>query len=743
MQFAIAQRKLPKMNDYRVLTKELVQQYVNEHQSNWEPGLAILDFDGFDLITDEAARAVSEIPVIGRYSEPAPFKIVKFNDLKWISDEGFYHLTNTQAGLCLNSLTSMSLTSMTYLREFSGAFLQLNGLLDISDQSAKCFSFGKSHGVQLNGLKHVSEALADALSHCSQLYLSGLHFVERTTLLKLLSRHGEVFFAGLRRMPEQTVFSRTVVHRSRLNLPSLRTVTDGQACFLGGLSCDLQLDAIVSLSLAQAQSLCADGVVPPPKLRTDEHWLLYRQLESRKVSLLGLTEISDDIFSVFLRYPGPICLSESCRTIERESAERASASWRHSEKIRFAEVKLENCPWPGNVLTKQVADAFIDGGLEFSELRAIELITTEGIRQLAEGIRQLAEVDHDEGFAATSMVFDFSSVKSLNSECAALLAKMPGSIILSGIQHLPGAVAAELRSSRAYSFCFDGLREVDEELAASLSRFESRLPRTWLMNIQLNGVSQLSPEVAGRLSSFRGRLYLNGLSKCPPKEFFPHAIHLVMNGISQINRDEAADLISGRGNLSLDGLTLLSDETAELLAERDGDLSLCGLRTLSENAAAAFGMLHNKSLILNGVGELSPEVALALGKHTGRVLALNGVSDLSAEAANGLALHKGSIELNGLRFLNRDVTYALLGPGAESSRLELRGVESISSEILEGFSSFFKASVDLRGLREIDKTVAEIFAKSNASFTLDQKITGSTSALAVLKRSSNVYFVSK
>lgn len=86
---------------------------------------------------------------------------------------------------------------------------------------------------------------------------------------------------------------------------------------------------------------------------------------------------------------------------------------------------------------------------------------------------------------------------------------------------------------------------------------------------------------------------------------------LYLNGLTELSPEVAEALAQHKGILYLNGLAAVSDEAAEALSQNKGDLSLDGVRTLSEKAAQAFSH-HDGSLFLGGLTALSGEAAAML-----------------------------------------------------------------------------------------------------------------------------------
>ena len=173
--------------------------------------------------------------------------------------------------------------------------------------------------------------------------------------------------------------------------------------------------------------------------------------------------------------------------------------------------------------------------------------------------------------------------------------------------------------------------------------------------------------------------------------------------------------------LSLDGLTSLSDAAAQALAQNKGDLSLNGLKSLSDSpghvALARKLAQHKRDLYLDGLTSLSDAAAQALAQRKRR-LSLGGLTSLSAAAAQALAQHKGGLYLEGLKSLSDAAAKSL-------SRL--------------------KGEIDLSGLRVLDDSPAHVAlaSKLGAQQTCDlgelQELSDAA-ALALAKRSGGERF---
>jgi hypothetical protein len=156
-------------------------------------------------------------------------------------------------------------------------------------------------------------------------------------------------------------------------------------------------------------------------------------------------------------------------------------------------------------------------------------------------------------------------VASLSDESAGALAQHKGRLCLRGLNTLSAPLAKKLA----------------EEEKGDLKRFKAlsakaaeALSRAKCNTLRLDGLRELSPEVAKALAQNKGNLYLCGLTTLSPE---------VAEALAQ---HEGTGICLG-WELAGRGLTTLSDEAAKALAQYQGTLELGRLTTLSDEAAKA------------------------------------------------------------------------------------------------------------------------------------------------------------
>lgn len=148
------------------------------------------------------------------------------------------------------------------------------------------------------------------------------------------------------------------------------------------------------------------------------------------------------------------------------------------------------------------------------------------------------------------------------------------------------------------------------------------------VDVSLNGLRDLSPQVAERLASgIRDELLLNGLQTISAETAAALSVHsgctLSLDGIGELSADTAAQLARHRGgSLSLNGLTSISNETARSLSCHKGVLSLAGITSLSDESAG-FLASHEGRLYLRNLKKLSDEGARQLALARGDIISSN------------------------------------------------------------------------------------------------------------------------
>jgi hypothetical protein len=171
--------------------------------------------------------------------------------------------------------------------------------------------------------------------------------------------------------------------------------------------------------------------------------------------------------------------------------------------------------------------------------------------------------------------------------------------------------------------------EITEEAAKALSRYQG--------DLELDGLKELSTESAMGLVK-------HGDLQDPDDgdEGQPSGFTLSLNGLTELTEDVAEALSDYRSYLGLDGLDEISSVAAKALSKGEcmSGISLNGLRQISAEVAESLSKC-DWTLQLDGLTEISEEVATALSKHKGPILTLRGLTSFSNTAAESLSKYQG------------------------------------------------------------------------------------------------------
>jgi serine/threonine protein kinase len=275
-------------------------------------------------------------------------------------------------------------------------------------------------------------------------------------------------------------------------------------------------------------------------------------------------------------------------------------------------------------------------------------------------------------------LIELNSVRNIDAEVAAILAKHNAAISLSGLTSLSNKVC-ESFSRHGGRIALNGVRSLSSEAVSilantsgflsfdSLETLPNNLSRESLQNF-LQQLYSLPPSLA-EIAMQRLR------SESERSKEWPPFVSVDFSGVQALQAETAAVIADNSNDatmLYLDGLSNLDDEASrELGLFRGPYLSLSGLRQLSPTAVKNLGRLRSRSLDLNlsGLKELTVPLAVALGEHQGELI-LDGVESLNAADVQALASHKDHLSLKGLkrvvgtRGANLNALKALLAPAS-------------------------------------------------------------------------------
>ena len=222
-------------------------------------------------------------------------------------------------------------------------------------------------------------------------------------------------------------------------------------------------------------------------------------------------------------------------------------------------------------------------------------------------------------------------LSELTPEKARLLVERVGEpIFLNEVTSISDEVAGILGECHCPYLSLGRLTELTATQAESLARCDAGL--------QLNGLNEISNEVAAKLASHKHEygLSLGGLRELPEevaKALGDHD-HLGLDGVLHLSTTATAAISRNRGMLDLSGLREISDEQARIFGSRRGALML-GVRVLTDSQAENLAR-HRGELGLNYIAHLSDKQAEALARHKSGEVILSGLSDASNTAIQKL-----------------------------------------------------------------------------------------------------------
>lgn len=506
------------------------------------------------------------------------------------------------------SLTTLSDSAAAVLAQCEYC-LCLDGLSTLSETAAAALARHKSP-LRLNGLARLSDSAAAALSQ----HEGGLELTKLTCLSN---------------SPGHLALARTLIREQyELRLDGITLLSDEAAAILAEYDKSISLRCLTQLTdgpghLALAAKLSREDVsLYGLTALSDAAAETLAQGENTALSLMGLTTLSDSVATALAKHKGELCLG-----LTDLSDTVAAALAQHNGHLELDKVTTLSDA-SAAALSKHNGTVYLHG--------LIELSGTPGHIAISQKIgRQKYESGTTEQFALQSISPEAAdgffgrlgrqktiwlrNISQISDEMALIISKARFFVALDNLKQIsgsPGHVALAKRLASDGEVRLDKLTDLSVKAAAALSDTKELL--------SLDGIANLSDELAARLSRHRG--------DC-----------LRLNGISTLSENAAAALAKHTGTLFLNGLTSLSEAATAEIATHHGDLYLDSLKTLSLSQAWMLSQHTGGLLSLNGLLLLTFDVAEALGRHHGPLL-LNGVRCLSYAAAE-TTIANGSYEV--------------------------------------------------------------------------------------------------
>lgn len=402
------------------------------------------------------------------------------------------------------------------------------------------------------------------------------------------------------------------------------------------------------------------------------------------IDLSGLKELSDEAafgLATFLLVDDTACICLSGITEISLSSATSLARFQYGRLILNGLGKLRG----------EVAVALGNSSAGWMELNGLTSISPDVASGLASFPGQLdldglATLDDEaaEAFSKSNCAYlSLSGVTTLSPNAASSLARKASVSFTGGLTAISPEVAEALVCCQG-GLRFPSLRILPLKILRTLAGYQGEL--------NFDGLSELSNEQAQILATHTGKsvslLGIKSLTSAAVKALSVHQGRLQI-GLKRVSDDSADVLASRKGELYLPDLTGLADSDAGLaLADKliRDDSSFNSLTTLSEKVAERFAKLGDGYLRLNGLTSLSENTAKKLAMHCGEggksSLALNGLRELSHGAATALAGYQGALELESISELS-DAAASALAEREGARSVYLRGLKRLSQTAAE------------------------------------------------------------
>ena len=245
--------------------------------------------------------------------------------------------------------------------------------------------------------------------------------------------------------------------------------------------------------------------------------------------------------------------------------------------------------------------------------------------------------------------------------------------------------------------------------------------------LQLDGLTQLSTDLAKALARFKGK-------------------DLHLNGIKSLSHSASIELVKGCHtglSLSLNGIEQVAPEVIRTLAQCSyTTLSLNGIRRLTPELAQALSEVRAKSLMLNGLNDLDSVTGSHLAKIKTNTLSLDGLKAISPQLAKALSHYKDHLTLLGIdhlvpeaaqifmeqrpkklsiNFKNLNHETVKLMTELHPNRLDFKSLEEIDSKSALAFSDY-QGDLIFSKLKRLDSLSAQALAKSKAKSIRFEKL---------------------
>jgi hypothetical protein len=262
-----------------------------------------------------------------------------------------------------------------------------------------------------------------------------------------------------------------------------------------------------------------------------------------------------------------------------------------------------------------------------------------------------------------SVPIDTRTIQLLTAAEALVLVEREDGIYLPNLASLTPEVADVLAKHEGPFLDLDSLSVISSEVAKSLATFEGEL--------SLTGLIEISKEVGELLAAKTGgRIYL-------PENF-------------RGTTTGAAAIVQQKGKwVAPEKVEHLEPALADVLAQSERVLSLSSLTSISNEVAQSLAPRTGEMLCLDGLTELSPDVAELIAGRPGH-LSFGGLSVLKPNVARALSRHRSrcvflSLEDDWIDNTSKDpaaIIRRMLAPYGVSGRPRKRSIRYLTKEMI-------------------------------------------------------------
>jgi hypothetical protein len=308
---------------------------------------------------------------------------------------------------------------------------------------------------------------------------------------------------------------------------------------------------------------------------------------------------------------------------------------------------------------------------------------------------------------AVSSSLVFPRVKNVDVQTAAVLARHPTGVKLSGIAKLDAPVANELAKARAV-LGLDGLPNLDPVIAGILATSNAllslegidkldSLPLAQKIGRQIGTlrfprIRQVDKNVADALANGPITLSMPGLEELTHRglaeKIAKAEMAVNLPNLKQFNADAAAGLCAGVCDVYLPSLVELPADAAKAFGQHEGVLQLHGVQAAAP-AEIALLLTNNGPLSIGSIKRFSPPgkpvdpgILKAISGHAWPLSI--GLEDIPADLAAAIKKRKAPIDLVGVKWLSKPLAKSLVGCDCMVYMMNVEGLEAgAADELLE------------------------------------------------------------